>query len=156
MPRRSRIKKRELLPDAKYNSLLVALLINKIMYGGKKSVAEKVVYGALDIIEQKEKKEPLPVMETAFNNVTPLVEVRPRRVGGATYQVPVEVRQGRNTSLAMRWIIKASRARNGRSMAEKLAAELLDATKGQGAAVKKREETHKMAEANRAFAHYRW
>jgi small subunit ribosomal protein S7 len=156
MPRRSQIKKRELLPDAKYSSLLVALLVNKMMYGGKKSVAEKVVYGALDIIEQKEKKEPLPVMEAAFTNVTPLIEVRPRRVGGATYQVPVEVRQGRNTSLAMRWIIKASRSRSGHSMAEKLASELLDAAKGQGAAVKKREETHKMAEANRAFAHYRW
>jgi len=156
MPRRAQIKKRHLLPDAKYGSLLVALLINKIMYGGKKSVAERVVYGAMDILEEKESKEPLSVMEAAFTNVTPLVEVRPRRVGGATYQVPVEVRQGRNTSLAMRWILKASRSRSGHSMAEKLAAELLDAYKGQGAAVKKREETHKMAEANRAFAHYRW
>jgi len=156
MPRRAQVKKRQLLPDAKYGSLLVALLINKIMYGGKKSVAEKVVYGAMDILEEKESKEPLSVMEAAFTNVTPLVEVRPRRVGGATYQVPVEVRQGRNTSLAMRWILKASRSRSGHSMAEKLAAELLDAYKGQGAAVKKREETHKMAEANRAFAHYRW
>ncbi|MBN1369304.1 MAG: 30S ribosomal protein S7 [Dehalococcoidaceae bacterium] len=156
MPRRAQIKKRQLLPDAKYGSLLVALLINKLMYGGKKSVAEKVVYGAMDILEEKESKEPLSVMEAAFTNVTPLVEVRPRRVGGATYQVPVEVRQGRNTSLAMRWILKASRSRSGHSMAEKLAAELLDAYKGQGAAVKKREETHKMAEANRAFAHYRW
>ncbi len=156
MPRRSQIKKRELLPDAKYGSLLIALLINKMMYGGKKSVAEKVIYGAMDIIEQKEKKEPLSVLEAAFSNVTPIVEVRPRRVGGATYQVPVEVRKGRNTSLAMRWIIKASRSRSGHSMSEKLAAELLDAYKGQGAAIKKREETHKMAEANRAFAHYRW
>ncbi len=156
MPRRSQIRKRELLPDAKYGSLLVALLINKMMYGGKKSIAEKVIYNAMDIIEQKEKKEPLSVLEAAFSNVTPIVEVRPRRVGGATYQVPVEVRKGRNTSLAMRWIIKASRARSGHSMPEKLAAELLDAYKGQGAAIKKREETHKMAEANRAFAHYRW
>jgi len=156
MPRRAQIKKRQLLPDAKYGSLLIALLINKIMYGGKKSIAERVVYGAMDILEDKESKEPLSVMEAAFTNVTPLVEVRPRRVGGATYQVPVEVRQGRNTSLAMRWILKASRSRSGHSMAEKLAAEILDAYKGQGAAVKKREETHKMAEANRAFAHYRW
>lgn len=110
----------------------------------------------MGIIEEKEGKEPLSVLETAFNNVTPLVEVRPRRVGGATYQVPVEVRQGRNTSLAMRWILKASRSRSGHSMAEKLASELMDAYKSQGAAIKKREETHKMAEANRAFAHYRW
>jgi len=156
MPRRAQIKKRELLPDAKYGSLLIGLLVNKIMYGGKKSVAEKIVYGAMDIIEEKEGKEPLSVLETAFNNVTPLVEVRPRRVGGATYQVPVEVRQGRNTSLAMRWILKASRSRSGHSMAEKVASELMDAYKSQGAAIKKREETHKMAEANRAFAHYRW
>lgn len=156
MPRRSQVKKRELLPDAKYGSLLISRLINKIMYGGKKSISEKIVYGAMDILEQKGGKEPLSIIETAFTNVTPLVEVRPRRVGGATYQVPVEVRQGRNTSLAMRWILKAARSRSGHSMAEKLAAELLDAQKGQGAAVKKREETHKMAEANRAFAHYRW
>jgi len=156
VPRRSQIRKRELLPDAKYGSLLISRLINKIMYGGKKSISEKIVYGAMDILEQKGGKEPLSIIEAAFTNVTPLVEVRPRRVGGATYQVPVEVRQGRNTSLAMRWILKAARSRSGHSMAEKLAAELLDAQKGQGAAVKKREETHKMAEANRAFAHYRW
>ncbi len=156
MSRRAQTKKRELAPDAKFSSLLVSRLINKMMYGGKKSVAEKVVYGAMEMIEEKEQKEPLSVLEAAFRNVTPIVEVRPRRVGGATYQVPVEVRQGRNTSLAMRWIIKAARSRSGHSMSEKLSSELLDAYKGQGAAVKKREETHKMAEANRAFAHYRW
>ncbi len=156
MPRRTQVKKRELLPDARYGSLLVSLLINKVMYGGKKSVAERIVYGAMDIIEEREGKEPLSVLEAAFNNVTPLVEVRSRRVGGATYQVPVEVRQGRNVSLAIRWVLKASRSRSGRSMTENLAAELMDAYKNQGAAIKKREETHKMAEANRAFAHYRW
>ena len=156
MPRRGNIKTREIQPDAKYNSLLAARLINKIMLGGKKSTAESIVYGAMEIIRQQEKKEPLPILELAVKNATPLIEVKPRRVGGATYQVPVEVRSGRDVAIAMRWIISAARARSGRSMAEKLAAEVSSAALGQGAAVKKREDTHKMAEANRAFAHYRW
>lgn len=156
MPRRGNIKTREIQPDARYNSLLVARLINKIMLGGKKSTAEAIVYGAMEIIRQQEKKEPLSTLELAVKNATPLIEVKPRRVGGATYQVPVEVRSGRDVTLAMRWIISAARARSGRSMAEKLAAEVSSAALGQGAAVKKREDTHKMAEANRAFAHYRW
>jgi small subunit ribosomal protein S7 len=124
--------------------------------GGKKSTAQTVFYGAMDIMQEKEGKEPLAILQQAVTNATPLLEVRPRRVGGANYQVPVEVRKGRDVALALRWIIKASRERSGKSMAEKLSSELLDASKGQGAAVKKREETHKMAEANRAFAHYKW
>ncbi len=126
------------------------------MLDGKKTTAERIIYQALQIMEEREKKEPVSVLEQAVRNTTPLLEVKPRRVGGATYQVPVEVRAGRDTALAVRWLLKAARARTGKSMAEKLAAELLDASKGQGAAVKKREDTHKMAEANRAFAHYRW
>jgi len=126
------------------------------MLGGKKSTAQNVFYEAMDIIQKSEGKDPLPVLQQAVTNATPLLEVRPRRVGGAHYQVPVEVRKGRDQALALRWLIKASRQRSGRSMAEKLSAELLDAFKGQGAAVKKREETHKMDEANRAFAHYKW
>jgi small subunit ribosomal protein S7 len=156
MPRRGNIEVRNIQPDAKYNSVLAARLINKIMLNGKKATAESIVYGALEIIGQQEKKDPLPVLEQAIKNATPLLEVKPRRVGGATYQVPVEVRAGRDTTLAMRWIINATRARSGRSMSEKLAAELSSAALGQGAAVKRREDTHKMAEANRAFAHYRW
>jgi len=156
MPRRGNIEVRNIQPDAKYNSVLAARLINKIMWNGKKATAESIVYGALEIIGQQEKKDPLPVLEQAIKNATPLLEVKPRRVGGATYQVPVEVRAGRDTTLAMRWIINATRARSGRSMSEKLAAELSSAALGQGAAVKRREDTHKMAEANRAFAHYRW
>ncbi len=126
------------------------------MLGGKKSTAQTVFYDAMDIMQEKEGKEPLAILQQAVTNATPLLEVRPRRVGGANYQVPVEVRKGRDVALALRWIIKASRERSGKSMAEKLSSELLDASKGQGAAVKKREETHKMAEANRAFAHYKW
>ncbi len=156
MPRRALVKKRKTIPDAKYSNITVARLINKIMIGGKKSTAEAVVFGALDLMEKSEGKEPISVLEAALRNVTPLLEVKPRRVGGATYQVPVEIRPGRNTALAIRWILKAAKARGGKSMAEKLAAEMVDASKGQGAAVKKREDTHKMAEANRAFAHYRW
>ena len=156
MPRRGNIEVRNIQPDAKYNSILAARLINKIMWNGKKATAESIVYGALEIIGQQEKKDPLPVLEQAIKNATPLLEVKPRRVGGATYQVPVEVRAGRDIALAMRWIINAARARSGRSMSEKLAAELSSAALGQGAAVKRREDTHKMAEANRAFAHYRW
>ncbi len=156
MPRRAPAKKRIILPDAIYDSETVARIINKVMLNGKKTTAERIVYQALEIMEQREKKEPLSVLKQAVRNATPLLEVKPRRVGGATYQVPVEVRTGRDTALAIRWLLKAARARTGKSMAEKLATELFDASKGQGAAVKKREDTHKMAEANRAFAHYRW
>ena len=156
MPRRAFVKRRKVEADPKYNSELVTVFIRKIMLGGKKSTAQSVFYGAMDIMQEKEGKEPLAILQQAVTNATPLLEVRPRRVGGANYQVPVEVRKGRDVALALRWLIKASRERSGKSMAEKLSSELLDASKGQGAAVKKREETHKMAEANRAFAHYRW
>jgi len=156
MPRRNRPEKREILPDAKYQNEFVARLINRIMERGKKSIAERIVYAAMQIIEQREKKEPDIVVEQAVRNATPLLEVKPRRVGGATYQVPVEVRPDRGLALAIRWLIKSSKARSGKSMAEKLAAELSDAAKGEGVTIKKREDTHKMAEANRAFAHYKW
>ena len=156
MPRRAAVKKREIIPDAKYNNITVSKLVNKVMLNGKKTTAEQIVYQSLEIIEKSEGKEPVSILEAAVRNTTPLLEVKPRRVGGATYQVPVEVRPGRNIALAIRWLLKSTRARTGKSMAEKLASELIDASKGQGAAVKKREDTHKMAEANRAFAHYRW
>jgi small subunit ribosomal protein S7 len=156
MPRRAGVIKRELAADARFNSLMVSRLINRIMLNGDKSVAENIIYDALEITEQKEKKDPVGVLEQAVKNITPLLEVKPRRVGGATYQVPVEVRPGRSLSLALRWLVKAARARGGKSMAEKLAAEIADASREQGAAAKKKEDTHRMAEANRAFAHYRW
>ncbi|MEE9583808.1 MAG: 30S ribosomal protein S7 [Dehalococcoidales bacterium] len=156
MPRRAPAKKRQVSPDTRYDSETVARLINKVMLNGKKTTAERIVYQALEIVEQREKKEPVTVLQQAVRNATPVLEVKPRRVGGATYQVPVEVRPGRDLALAIRWLLKSSRARSGKSMAEKLAAELIDASNGQGTAVKKREDTHKMAEANRAFAHYRW
>jgi small subunit ribosomal protein S7 len=156
MPRRKHIDRRVRLADAKYNNSTLAELINKFMLSGKKSVAEKVIYDALDIVQEKEKTDPIAVMEQALKNSTPLLEVKARRVGGATYQVPVEVDANRGRALAIRWLIKATRTRSGRSMSEKFAGELLDAFKNQGATVKKREDTHKMAEANRAFAHYRW
>jgi len=156
MPRRARVVKRETPPDAKYHNAIVARLVVKVMRRGKKSLAERIVYNALQIIEKHESKEPVSVLEQALRNATPLLEVKPRRVGGATYQVPVEVRPDRGLSLAIRWLLKSARARAGKSMAEKLAAELTDASKAQGATIKKREDTHKMAEANRAFAHYRW
>jgi small subunit ribosomal protein S7 len=156
MPRRKHIDRRVRLPDAKYNNLTLSELINKLMYCGKKSKAEMVVYDAMDIIQEKEKGDPVVTLELALKNSTPLLEVKARRVGGATYQVPVEVDANRGRALAIRWLIKSTRARSGRSMAEKFAGELLDAAKSQGATVKKREDTHKMAEANRAFAHYRW
>jgi len=145
-----------MLPDAKYHSVTVSRLINKVMLGGKKSTAERVVYGALQLLEREESKPPVTVLEQALKNIIPVLEVKPRRVGGATYQVPIEVRPDRGLALAIRWLMKSSRTRNGRSLAERMAAELSDAAKGQGASVKKREDTHKMAEANRAFAHYRW
>ncbi|MDV2989805.1 MAG: 30S ribosomal protein S7 [Dehalogenimonas sp.] len=154
--RNSSIKKHPVAPDAKYNSLMVAKMINRLMYSGKKSTSERVVYDAMDLIAEQEGKDSVTLVEQAIKNITPLIEVKARRVGGANYQVPVEVRPERAFSLALRWLAKYSRARAGKSMSAKLAAELTDASKGLGSAVKKREETHKMAEANRAFAHYRW
>ena len=156
MPRRSRAIRREIPPDAKHSNVTVARVINKVMKCGKKSTAERIVYGAIDIIEQQSSEAGVTILEHAVRNATPLLEVKPRRVGGATYQVPVEVRPERGLSLAIRWLMSSARARAGKSMAEKLAAELSDAAKGQGATVKKREDTRRMAEANRAFAHYRW
>ena len=156
MPRRARAVKREIPPEAKYHNETVARMINRVMLCGKKSTAERIVYGALDIMEHRGAKTPVTALEQAVKNATPLLEVKPRRVGGATYQVPVEVHPDRGQSLAMRWLMKAARARAGKSMAEKLAAELSDASQGQGVTIKKRDDTHKMAEANRAFAHYRW
>ena len=154
--RRAGAAKREVLPDPKYGSRLVAKFVNIMMIRGKKSVAERIMYDALTSVEERAKQEALKMFKTAIDNVKPAVEVKSRRVGGSTYQVPVEVRPDRRTSLAMRWMIVAARNRPERSMAEKLAAELLDAANNRGAAVKKREDTHKMAEANKAFAHYRW
>lgn len=156
MPRRYRPPKRKITPDARYGSENVARLINRIMWRGKKSLAERIVYDAFDIIEQRTGKPGLEIFEQALQNVMPVLEVRPRRVGGATYQVPVEVPSFRRRSLGLRWLVNAARQRAGKSMAEKLAAELMDAAKNQGAAIKKKEDTHRMAEANRAFAHYRW
>jgi small subunit ribosomal protein S7 len=156
MPRRNRPPKREVAPDIKYNSVLVSHFVNKLMYKGKKSTAQRIFYDALDIIEDRAKRPGLEVFEQAVKNATPILEVKPRRVGGATYQVPVEVRPDRRMSLAIRWLVQSSRNRSGRSMAEKLAGELMDAASNTGATIKKREDTHKMAEANRAFAHYRW
>ncbi|MCL2149795.1 MAG: 30S ribosomal protein S7 [Dehalococcoidia bacterium] len=156
MSRRAVVRKHKVTVDPKYGNEALAIFINKIMLDGKKSTSMHVVYDALRIMEEREGREPISIFQQALTNATPLLEVRPRRVGGANYQVPVEVRKGRDLALAMRWLIKSSRDRAGKSMAEKLAAELIDASKGQGAAVKKRDDTHKMAEANRAFAHYRW
>ncbi len=156
MPRRGKVVIRKLSPDAKYDNELVTRIISKVMLGGKRSTAERVMYDALRIIEERESKDPVSVLEEAVKNATPLLEVKPRRVGGATYQVPVEVSPRRGLSLAIRWLIKSARARTGRSMGEKLAAELSDAFKGQGATIKKREDVYRMAQANRAFAHYRW
>jgi small subunit ribosomal protein S7 len=156
MPRRNRPPRRIMEPDVKYNSELVARFANKLMRDGKKSKAFRVVYDAFDIIEERAKKPPLEVFEQAVKNATPLLEVRPRRVGGATYQIPMEVRPERRLSLAIRWLMQSTRQRPGKSMAEKLASELMDAAAGQGASIKKRDDTHRMAEANRAFAHYRW
>jgi small subunit ribosomal protein S7 len=156
MPRRNRPPKREIAPDIKYDSVLVARFINKLMKDGKKSTAQRIFYSALDVIEERAKRPGLEVFEQAVKNATPIIEVKPRRVGGATYQVPVEVRPGRQLSLAIRWLLASARSRPGRSMAEKLANELMDAARNTGATIKKREDTHRMAEANRAFAHYRW
>jgi small subunit ribosomal protein S7 len=156
MSRRNRAVKREIKPDIRYNSLTVQEFINRMMHGGKKSVAQRVLYDTFDAIEQRAKRNPLDVFEQAIRNVTPTIEVKPRRVGGATIQVPVEIAPDRRLTLAMRWVLGAARSRGGKSMAEKLSGELMDAAQGQGNAIKKREDTHKMAEANRAFAHYRW
>ena len=156
MPRRSRPEKREVLPDARYNSRTVAMFVNKIMQRGKKSTAERIMYDALTRMEQQTNRNPLDIFDQAIRNATPSMEVKPRRVGGATYQVPVEIRADRRMALAIRWLLRSARSRGGRSMAEKLAAELMDAASGQGATIKRREDTHRMAEANRAFVHYRW
>ena len=156
MSRRHRAEKREIIPDPKFGDLVVTKFMNAIMYDGKKSVAEGIVYGALETIESKTKQNPITVFQQALDNVMPSIEVRSRRVGGATYQVPVEVRTSRRQALGIRWIIAAARERNERTMTERLSAELLDASNNRGNAVKKREDTHKMAEANRAFSHYRW
>ncbi|MFZ1102102.1 MAG: 30S ribosomal protein S7 [Hyphomicrobiaceae bacterium] len=156
MSRRHRAEKREVNPDPKYNDLIVSKFMNSIMKQGKKSVAERIVYGALDTVQAKAKSNPLQLFHQALENVMPAVEVRSRRVGGATYQVPVEVRNERRQALAIRWLITAARSRNENTMEERLSGELLDAANNRGTAVKKREDTHKMAEANRAFSHYRW
>ena len=156
MPRRREVPKRIVLPDPKYHEVLVAKFVNTVMFDGKKSTAERIVYGALDIIEDKRQDDPIKVFKRALENVQPVIEVKSRRVGGATYQVPIEVPPRRRMALAMRWVRDFSRKRAGRSMRDRLAGELMDAAEGRGAAVKKREDTHKMAEANKAFAHYRW
>jgi small subunit ribosomal protein S7 len=153
--RRTKPEKREILPDVRYNSVVISHFINRIMRRGKKSLATRMVYSSMDLIRERTGREPLEVLEQALKNVGPVMEVRPRRVGGATYQVPMEVAAHRRMTLAMRWLIDASKARTGKSFSEKFAAEILDAANNQGAAVRKREETHKMAEANRAFSHYR-
>ena len=156
MPRRGPVPKRDVLPDPVYNSKVVTKLINQVMLDGKKSIAESIVYGAFNIIKEKTGREPLEVLEEALKNVMPIVETRPRRVGGANYQVPVEVRPERRQTLAIRWITMFARERAGRTMRQRLADELMDAAQGVGGAVKKKEDTHRMAEANKAFAHYRW
>ena len=156
MSRRHSAEKREINPDPKFGNLVVSKFMNSIMYEGKKSVAEAIVYGALDIIEGKTKSNPVGVFQQALDNVMPSIEVRSRRVGGATYQVPVEVRTDRRQALGIRWIITAARGRNDKTMIDRLSGELMDAANNRGNAVKKREDTHRMAEANRAFSHYRW
>ncbi|OGQ03731.1 MAG: 30S ribosomal protein S7 [Deltaproteobacteria bacterium RBG_19FT_COMBO_58_16] len=156
MPRKGNVPKRDVLPDPKFGDKTIARLINKLTDDGKKSKAERIIYGAFDVIEDKTKAEPMKTFKKAIENIKPILEVKSRRVGGATYQVPVEVRPERKLSLALRWLVKNSRSRTEKSMVEKLAAELIDAANSRGGSVKKKEETHKMAEANKAFAHYRW
>ena len=156
MPRRGFVPKRDVLPDPLYNSKLVTKLINSVMLDGKKGVAQKIVYGAFDIVKEKTEKEPLEAFTAALENIMPVLEVKARRVGGATYQVPMEVRPERRQTLGLRWLTAYSRARSERTMADRLAGEIMDAINGVGGAVKKREDTHKMAEANKAFAHFRW
>jgi len=156
MPRRQRISRRVLLPDPRFNNRVVAKFINSLMRGGKKALAERIMYRALDAVEGRMRRPGLEVFEQAMRNATPVIEVKPRRVGGATYQVPVEIRGDRRQALAIRWLINAARARSGRSMVEKLAAELLDAANNTGATIRRREEAHRMAEANKAYSHYRF
>ncbi|MCA0373953.1 MAG: 30S ribosomal protein S7 [Proteobacteria bacterium] len=156
MSRRHSAEKREILPDPKFGDLDVTKLMNYVMYEGKKSVAESIIYGAFDLCEKRAKRDSIAIFHDALDNVSPAIEVRSRRVGGATYQVPVEVRAERRKALALRWLVGAARKRNEQTMQERLAGELLDAASNRGSAVKKREDTHKMAEANRAFSHYRW
>lgn len=156
MPRKGEVRRRELLPDPKFHDRMVTKFINSMMNRGKKSTAEQIFYGALDLVGDRTKEDALTMFKRALDNVKPVVEVRSRRVGGATYQVPVEVRPTRRVSLAMRWLVSHARGRNEKSMAERLAGELVDAANNRGAAIKKKEDTHRMAEANKAFAHYRW
>jgi len=156
MPRRRVAAKREILPDPKFGNVTLAKFMNHVMVSGKKSVAERIVYGALKLVEQRLKKDPVEVFQEALDNVAPMVEVKARRVGGATYQVPVEVRPSRRTALAMRWLVDHARARGEKSMPQRLAGELIDAVQGKGGAVKKREDVHRMAEANKAFSHFRF
>ncbi len=156
MSRRHRAEKREVLPDPKFGDTILTKFMNNLMYDGKKSSAEGIVYGALDIVEEKTRRDPIEVFREALDNIKPAVEVRSRRVGGATYQVPVDVRPERREALAIRWLIKAARARSENTMVDRLSGELVDAVNNRGAAVKKREDTHKMADANKAFSHFRW
>jgi small subunit ribosomal protein S7 len=156
MPRRRVVAKREILPDPKFGNVTLAKFVNHVMVSGKKSLAERIVYGALNLVKERSDRDPIEVFEEALENIAPVVEVKSRRVGGATYQVPVEVRPSRRTALAMRWLVDFSRNRNEKSMAQRLAGELLDASSNKGAAVKKREDVHRMAEANKAFSHYRF
>ena len=156
MPRRRVAAKREILPDPKYGNVTLAKFMNHVMVSGKKSVAEKIIYGALDIVKERTSKDPIEAFEEALENIAPMVEVKSRRVGGATYQVPVQIEGPRRQSLAIRWMLASARSRPGRTMAEKLAAEIVDAYNNTGATIKRREDTHRMAEANRAFSHYRW
>lgn len=156
MPRRRVVAKRDVLPDPKFGNVKLAKFMNHVMVSGKKAVAERIVYGALDIVQQRLSKDPLEAFDTALDNIAPMVEVKSRRVGGATYQVPVEVRPSRRMALAMRWLVDYSRNRGEKSMRQRLAGEILDASEGKGAAVKKREDVHRMAEANKAFSHYRF
>ncbi len=156
MPRRYRPPKRKVDPDPKYNNVNVTMFVNRLMKNGKKSTASRVMYEAMEMVQERAKRDPVEVFEQALANVTPVIEVKPRRVGGSTYQVPVEVNPYRRKTLAMRWLLNAARTRTGRTMAERLSGELMDAANGQGAAVRKKEETHRMAEANRTFAHYKW
>ena len=156
MPRRGNVPKREILPDPMYNSILVTKLVNSIMLDGKKGVAQKIVYGAFDIVKDQTSKEPLEVFTTAMDNIMPSLEVKARRVGGATYQVPMDVRPARRQTLGLRWLTAYARSRGERTMSERLAGEIMDAANNTGSAVKKREDTHKMAESNKAFAHFRW
>lgn len=156
MPRKGYIAKREVLPDPIYNSKIVTKLINNVMLNGKKSLAQRIVYDAFDIVKEKEQKDPLEVFEAALNNIMPVLEVKARRVGGATYQVPLEIRPERRQTLGLRWLVTYARNRHEKTMAEKLAGEIIDAVNGNGGAFKKKEDTHRMAEANKAFAHYKW